>query len=265
MEIKIFGKSLFEFRGKGNELVYQTGVRAMKESKYLPDFYPFQGGNNSPFENSISNYIITEAPNGPAGSAVAIPIKEKKPKKSDVRVELTPKGVYECEMLHDKSFELKTDEKYVDEQLKEFQDKLALLNVSSYDMGRGIQEVSSIVMRLENRKKYADHREFFEQYPYTTTTKISEVVKVNEHLRLGQVEQFVADMPKEATAAMKEYTAACEDLCKKKPVFYIIANKKDFERTSKRRDPILLAQSPFGHFWQILGAWDEEMLLLENL
>ncbi len=44
-----------------------------------------------------------------------------------------------------------------------------------------------------------------------------------------------------------------------------IADKKDFEKKDKRRDPILLAQSPFGHFWQILGAWDKEMLFLEEL
>jgi len=64
---------------------------------------------------------------------------------------------------------------------------------------------------------------------------------------------------------MKNYNKATDKLCGKQAVFYIIANKKDFEKTDKRRDPILLAQSPFGHFWQILGAWDEECLIIEEL
>ena len=64
---------------------------------------------------------------------------------------------------------------------------------------------------------------------------------------------------------MKQYNKHTDELCSKQAVFYIIADKKDFERTSQRRDPILLAQSPFGHFWQILGAWDKEMILIEEL
>ena len=38
-----------------------------------------------------------------------------------------------------------------------------------------------------------------------------------------------------------------------------------FRKAYEKRDPILLAQSPFGFYWQILGAWDKEMLLLGEL
>ena len=94
---------------------------------------------------------------------------------------------------------------------------------------------------------------------------MNNVLKKHDYLQLGEVDQFVADMPKEATDAMKEYNDACKKLCGKKAVFYIIADKKDFKKTESRRDPILLAQSPFGHFWQIIGAWDKEMMFLEEL
>lgn len=261
MQIKIFGKSLFEFSGNRGHLVYQTGVDAMKDAKNLPDFYKFQ---HTQQYGGIAEYAIMEAPGQPGG-AVAIPIKDKKPKKEAARIELTPKGVYELEMLNDKMFELKTDEEYVNTQIADFKEKLGIVQGATWDVGKGIQEISSIIMRLENRKQYKKFNSFFEDYPYTTTTKIDEVVKSNDHLKLGEVEQFVADMPKEAASAMKEYNEQTTNLCKKKAVFYIIANKKDFQRTSNRRDPILLAQSPFGHFWQILGAWDEEMILLESL
>ena len=97
------------------------------------------------------------------------------------------------------------------------------------------------------------------------TTKINEILKAHDYLKLGQVAQFVADMPNEAIKAMKSYDEGVDKLCGKKAVFYIIADKKDFEKTQTRRDPILLAQSPFGHFWQIIGAWDREMLFLEEL
>jgi uncharacterized lipoprotein len=72
-------------------------------------------------------------------------------------------------------------------------------------------------------------------------------------------------MPKEAVEVMKAYNAATGELCGKQAVFYIIADKKDFKKSDQRRDPILLAQSPFGHVWQILGAWDKEMIFVEEL
>lgn len=48
--------------------------------------------------------------------------------------------------------------------------------------------------------------------------------------------------------ARKEYTEFCLQVCNKKPIFYVIADSKDFQVVNKRRDPILLAQSPYGHF-----------------
>ena len=51
----------------------------------------------------------------------------------------------------------------------------------------------------------------------------------------------------------------------KKPVFYVIAEPDKFRKAYEKRDPILLVQSPFGFYWQILGAWDKEMILLSEL
>lgn len=260
MEIRLFGKSLFKF-SKTDMLWAQIGPN-IKESKYLIDFYHETGSSFNSGE--LGNYIVTEMS---GGGAVAVPIGKKpaKKEKEAISITITPKGVYEMKMLHDESFKLNTDPDYVDSQISDFKDKLSLIKSEEYDMRRGVSEISSVVMRLENRKKYEDVKDFFEEYPYTTTSKISDVVKKHTHLKLGQVAQFLADMPKEAVDAMKEYNRNTEKICKKQAVFYIIADQKDFKKSEKRRDPILLAQSPFGHFWQILGAWDKEMMLLEEL
>lgn len=264
MEFKIFGKSLFEVKSGKGQYLLESVPSTLKASKYLPDFYTL-GTNGSQIwtsGQSINDFAIVEG-NTP-GSAVAIPIQDKKPEKEVAK--LTAKGVYQLEMLHEKTFELKTDPDYVGQQLESFKDKLALIKAEEFDMTRGVNEVASMVVRLENRKKYTPSvAKFYGQYPYTTTTKIESVVKIHDYLKLGQVAQFLADLPKEAVEAMKNYDAETSKLCEKKAVFYIIADKKDFEKTTKRRDPILLAQSPFGHFWQILGAWDKEMLFIEEL
>ncbi len=267
MKIRLFGKDLFEFSAKNGDQYLQPAYNELKESKYLYDFRnvmndgwsnPSMGVVTSTWAYSLNDPTSTTMTTGDAIKIVSTPTPKERKK-------LTPKKVYSLQMLHDKAFNVNMDPKYVDQQVTEFKDKLSLIKSEEYDMRRGTEEIASILLRMENRKKYAKHKTTFEKFPYTTNARINSVIKKHDYLQLGQVAQFLADMPKEATAAMKEYNEACAALCDKKAVFYIIADKKDFQKSDKRRDPILLAQSPFGHFWQILGAWDEEMLFLEEL
>lgn len=254
MKFKLFGKDVFEFSTRSAGMLWLDSGAHLKKSKFLPDFYIAHESHTA------SDFIVVSDTGRAGGKAVAIPVKKKKP-----RIKLTPKGIYEMKMLNEKSFTLNVNKKYVDEQIQQFKDKLNLIKIAESDMTRGVTEIASVLIRLENRKKYSKFSCFFENYAYTTTSKIDTLVKKHNYLKIGKVEQFLADMPKEAIKEMKEYDKNTKKLCDKKPLFYIIADKKDFEKTHKRKDPILLAQSPFGHVWQILGAWDNEMLLLEEL
>ncbi len=269
MEIKLFGKTLFSAKKSKAEALMAQAIGGIKESKYLPDFYSTSNAGSFNDYIAFSDSVITNisgSSSNPAGIQISKGKKKAKtePKKED-KVVLTPKDVYNLKMLHDNAFVLNADPEYVEKQLAGFKDKLGLIKSEEFDMRHGVNELSSIVMRLENRKKYPEVKEFFEEYPYTTSSKIEELVKAHDYLKMGQVAQFIADMPKEAIDTMKGYDAQCMSLCEKKAVFYIIADKKDFKQTNSRRDPILLAQSPFGHVWQILGAWDKEMMFIEEL
>lgn len=269
MEVKLFGRSLFSLSKGG--LLYESSINRAKESKFLMDFHKDTGQDTGGIvENwlAVTNTLAGATLIGPGVDAQVKKAKAKAKKPEPAKDEpkkLTPKEVHQLDMLRDESFKLNTDPKYVDAQLLDFKDKLALIQSEEYDMRRGVNEIASIIQRLENRKKYGDFKKTFDEFPYTTTSRINSVIKGNDHLKLGQVAQFMADMPAEATLAMKRYNEGTMKLCGKQAVFYIIADKKDFQRSDKRRDPILLAQSPYGHFWQILGAWDEEMMFLEQL
>lgn len=263
MKISLFGKNLFEIKKSTGESIYNMGFDKAKETKHLIDFYRETGQSSE--GNVLWNVAEIQDVNLQKLVGKKTNKKTKAPKVEAPKEKITPKGVYQLKMLNDASFKIKTDPTYIDEQLATFKEKLGMIKTTEWDMNRGTIEIGSIITRLENRKKYDQFKDFYEEFPYTSTAKISELVKTHNHLKLGQVEQFLADMPKEAVDTMKRYSDKTVALCEKKPIFYIIANKKDFEKTEKRRDPILLAQSPFGHFWQILGAWDEEMILIEEL
>lgn len=273
MEIKIFGKSLFEFKGTGGDRYAVPSLAMVEKMTHLPDFRTIGNGDGGWQGSSSSDGIVqwigtntlTVSDTGTASTGiVAMPVETKKTSSKKEKAGITPKRVYDMQMLHDKGFKVNMDPKYVDGQIADFKAKLGLMKNPKYDH-MAQSEIGSILIRMENRKKYPKVRTTFEKYPYTTNRRILSVLKNHDNLKLGEIAQFVADMPKEATEAMKEYNFATNELCGKKAVFYIIADKKDFQKKDTRRDPILLAQSPFGHFWQILGAWDEEMLFLEEL
>jgi hypothetical protein len=126
------------------------------------------------------------------------------------------------------------------------------------------REVEALIERLENRRRWADVKGFFDEFQNTTDEKIDQLLDKYD-LVMNTSDLFVPEFPDDAIAVMKQYTEQMDRLCGKKPVFYVIAEPDKFRKAYEKRDPILLVQSPFGFYWQILGAWDKEMILLSEL
>ncbi|MDD2731429.1 MAG: hypothetical protein PHW33_04900 [Candidatus Portnoybacteria bacterium] len=265
MKLKLFGKDIFEFNKNRGSIYFINSENQLKKSKFLPDFH-FSSGHPIQFSSDVIQIPDTWSTNPANQGLSSTSIIEKSTEQTKKKqTKITPKKIYEMKMLNDNTLKINTDHEYINIQIKQFKDKLSLIKLSEYDFTRGITEISSIILRLQNRKKYFQHQNFFNKYPYTTTSKLIECIKKHNYLKLDKAEQFLIDLPEEAIHEMKEYEKRTKMLCNKKPIFYILADKKDFEKTEKRKDPILLVQSPFGHIWQILGAWDKEMLLLDEL
>lgn len=147
----------------------------------------------------------------------------------------------------------------IDEKLAVLKDKEKL--ISQHYAKR---ELNGIIERLTLRKKYPEFKTFFDNYQNTTDEKIDNLLSKYE-LVMKSADIFIPEFPDDAVEVMKQYTEKMDELCGKKPVFYVIAEEYKFRKAYEKRDPILLVQSPFGFYWQILGAWDEEMLILHEL
>lgn len=133
------------------------------------------------------------------------------------------------------------------------------------------QEMDGLIQCLKNRRSYdrrmksgKTYREFFAQFDATDQLKIDALLKKHE-LVMQDADIFIPEFPADAVKVMKDCADATQELCEKKPRFYVIANKDQFRDAYGKRDPILLVQSPFGFYYYILGAWDEEMLYLPEL
>jgi hypothetical protein len=259
----VFGKAVF-----GHKTVEEQYDFAMHGLLHLRSHY----GVDLAMNYAVQVGETTEAPKEP----------------EEAPAQPTPKEIHELGTLNTPTLEINCHPDYVDEQVSILNHKLEALGPEpkkkrnrrnrngTYDglvdvMGEngavryGRMELKSMVERLNNRKKFAKTQKVFGEYAYTTTDAIRQVLADNKHLEAQRAERSIPDLPQEAVKAITEYTKATQDLCGKKPVFYLIKERQEEEAVQRKRDPILLAQSPFGFVWQILGAWDKEVVLLEEL
>lgn len=198
----------------------------------------------------------------------------------------TPKELHKLGTLNQPEFEINVHPDYVDQLVAELKFKLEVMGKEKKQKKRkgrqGIQdylvpvsenaqvvygrkEVESMIERLQARKKFGEFEKIFGEYVYTTTDAIRQLLADNKHLDAVRAERSIPELPTEAVTAMDNYTKGLDKITGKKPVFYLIREREDESEVQRRRDPILLAQSPFGFFWQILGAWDEEVKFLDEL
>lgn len=259
--------------------VFGTGLFSHKKQKALYDFA--QHGVIKLASNYGSDYIQISESVGRLTDRVKG--KKEEPKKK----ETTPKEIFLAKSLNLPDFEINTNEEYINEQIDLLERKLELYpkpetekqrrnrilrgspeavawNDSPGAVKYGYYETEGMIIRMENRKKLAEH-DGYSRWPYTTNDAIRRVMSENTNLEAEQVMPSLPDLPEEAVKVIETYRKYTSDLCGMEPIFYLIKPKKDRAEVERKRDPILIAQSPFGYFWQILGAWDEEVKFLEEL
>lgn len=230
-------------------------MATIRESKTEAQFATVTEGDVYLYDFESSFNVMPNFQNAaftmPRGIATDQPLKEATP-----RAIVKPKDVLT---------ELQTVPEKID--LDRLQEKIAVLNhkkdlIKSNSFSKA--ETIGMITRLENRKKYDAHKTFYSKFQNTTGQLIDDLLGKYK-LAMKEADLFIPEFPDEAVQMMTAYTEETKKLCGKKPVFYVIAEEEDFQKKYQKRDPILLAQSPFGIYYQILGAWDKEMILLNEL
>jgi hypothetical protein len=275
--IKIFGHKLFE---------------QQKESR-LYDFAQHGILKGTSTTMDYGDYVQIADLDYSGSEVSGITKKKKQPSKKKLP-ELTPKEIYELGTLTIPKMAINCRPDYLDEQLIVLKQKIELLIPKkpraqkvklpkalgghiadawevrdSSDM-TGVykyayQEMCSMLIRLENRRQYESFKDGYNDWPYTTSEAIAAVLNAHTHLKAENIATLIPDLPKEAVKEIARYEKLTDKLCDQKTNYYLIVEKAKTTDVTRRRDPILLAQSPFGFFWQILGAWDKEVKFLEEL
>jgi len=182
------------------------------------------------------------------------------PESSDNRIEVNPKEI------------IAEFEQAVDVNLEDLQKKLDLAYERA-DLYKNTlrapipDDIRHAICVLEARKNYPEVAQWI---PWKTTTK-EKIDALCKKYKLSHrsTSDFIPELPRKAveeiTAYKKVHEAAFahEPKVKTLVTLSIIAPTKMFRE--RKGDPILLAKSPFGDFFYVLCAWDEEVKFVQEL
>lgn len=227
------------------------------EETHLFDFLNYQSGynNNHGFTAAFSNPVPSINLSRDGALTYGTEDKAEEQSKPPLKIKVKPIDVLNELETIPTPWNLNN----LDDKLKILNDKRDLIT-QQYAK----REVVAMIERLENRKKYTKHRLFFENFQNTNDEKIDNLLAKYD-LIIRTSDLFIPEFPDVAIEIMTEYTKNVVEISGKKPIFYVIATEDKFRKAYEKRDPILLVQSPFGFYWQILAAYDLEMILLSEL
>lgn len=169
----------------------------------------------------------------------------------DKRKEAKPKDVMK-ELFSGKA---KVDLTNLDEKIKAIRKRRDFMD---YELDLSVGDENRVIEWLKARKKYPKYGQLFNWHT-TTQPKVDKLLKKYQ-LKVGSVMEYKRCIPVEAIDEMERFTKSCRRVTASTPIIKIIA---DADETKK--DPILLGQSPFGNFFYVLGAWDKEVEIMDEL
>lgn len=220
------------------------------------------GPNNSDFIdlNSIvttSQWISSSPSEG--GSISVSNSKSTTPK--DERKVVEPKDVFE--EIKRETPEISFDN--LDEKIKVVEERVSVLK-EHIEESRLTDEHRTLFY-LKNRKKYLKTMAKNPLDWAMTSREAVDDLNKRYKLRTVPLQQYYTLVPKEGIAEMKRFTAAYKAITGDEPIYELVVKETVAapEQKKKDRDPILLANSPLGNFLFIVGVWDDEVEIVDEI
>lgn len=210
-----------------------------KKPKYL-----YRSGWNSDDGGNQPRYMIEEMVinNGPSYPK----------QKEDTRIIAKPVDVYKEIISEEPHMNLKD----LDKQLKAVQRRKDMLEELGIEAGMEYEAVEF----LKARKLWTVNKDKF-RWNIASFDGVKDLCKKYKLREVG-FESFYRNVPMEAVDELEKFNNAYKKIRKDRPMLKLIIDDGGKET---RKDPILLASSPFGRWWYILGAWDKEVEYVDDL
>lgn len=189
----------------------------------------------------------------------------KETKKEDPRKVVEPKAVFE--EIKKEGPELSFDN--LDEKIKTVTERIDILKEHLDESHLGDEHKT--LFYLKNRKTYLKTMKKNPiDWAVTTREAVDDLCKIYK-LRVVPLKQYYTLVPKEGISEMARYTRAYKAVTKDNPIFELIIkeaevkSEEEKQQKKKDRDPILLANSPLSNAMFVLGAWDDEVEIVDEI
>jgi hypothetical protein len=150
------------------------------------------------------------------------------------------------------------DLKDIDEKIKSIVSRIKLLKKQNFSTS----DEELALKYLAARKIFNKNRKVLDSWPIVTEASVDDLLKKYKlkrvHLGNGMYESLC---PNEALKAIEDYTRVRDYLWPtiEKAEIILIIKESVYNEIQRRKDPILLAKSPIGNWWHLLGAWAQEV------
>lgn len=211
-----------------------------KKSKY----YYRTGWNLSMTEGGTSTAIFQYVTDENSG--------EKK--KIDDRITKKPIEVFN-EIISDKVPKMNLND--LNEQIKLVEKRIEFLEKH---LGMEPKDEYEALKFLEARKKFTKYKDRF-GWNVTTHLLIDKLCKKYK-LRMADFQSYYKNVPTEAIDELERYCKAYRKVREDEPIIKLII---DDDGRETRKDPIVLVSSPFGYWFYVIGAWDKEVEVIDEL
>lgn len=186
----------------------------------------------------------------------------KQPKQGDARIAVEPKAVFD--EIKRETPEISFDR--LDEKIAAVTERLDVLKQHLDETRLGDEHKA--LFYLKNRRRYLDTRGKLPlDWAVTTREAVDDLCK-RYQLKCVPLQQYYTLVPKEGIKEMDRYTKAYKAITGDKPIFELVIKdtpEAKVEQRKKDRDPILLANSPLGGQLMIIGVWDDEVEVVDEI
>jgi hypothetical protein len=223
-----------------------SGLKKNQASKY----YYRSGWDLYSRENTLeSNPFVMEISTASLDNS-----SSSKSEKKDERIEKKPVEVFKEIIAETPVMNVNN----LDEQIKLVTRRKKMLE----ELGTNSDDEIQALAFLQARKKGLKVKTNF-HWASTNLTMIAELVKKYK-VAMTDFAAYSKNIPMEAIDELEKYLKEYSKVSNDKPVLKLIIDSTPQSKEIKK-DPILLASSPFGRYFYILGAWDKEVAIVDDL
>ena len=175
-------------------------------------------------------------------------------KSDDNRIVKKPVEIYEQIISEEHKINLNN----LDGQIKLVKERMKVLTQHTRHVDLNHEKIA--IGYLKARKKYLKYKNEF-KWAITNKDMIDKLCKKYKVKKVS-FGNYYRNIPKEGVDEIKRFGEAFQNVSNNDPVFELIIDDGGKE---EKKDPILLATSPFGNWYYILGAWDKEVEIVDKL